>query len=95
MTLFNILKNTAKIAKKIGLKDYFWRLKSRLCAQKALIAVTHKILRIIYSLTKNRKNYQENKKDQRKTITSVQMSRIQLASTAHKTFSIFTSGSFN
>lgn len=66
----------AKITKETGLKDYFWRLKSRMCAQKALIAVAHKILRIVYSLIKSGKSYQEYKKDQRKAITSVQISRI-------------------
>lgn len=66
----------AKITKETGLKDYFWRLKSRMCAQKALIAVAHKILRIIYSLIESGKTYREYKKDQRKAITSVQISRI-------------------
>lgn len=66
----------AKITKETGLKDYFWRLKSRMCAQKALIAVAHKILRIIYFLIGSGKTYREYKKDQRKAIMSVQISRI-------------------
>ncbi|GEO79856.1 transposase, IS111A IS1328 IS1533 transposase IS116 IS110 IS902 [Companilactobacillus mindensis DSM 14500] len=63
----------AKVTKETGLKDYFWRLKSRMCTQKALIAVAHKILRIVYSLIKSEKTYREYKKDQRKAITSVQI----------------------
>lgn len=61
----------AKVKKESGLKDYFWRLKSRMCAQKALIALSHKLLRIIYSLIKSGKTYREYKKDQRKAITLV------------------------
>jgi len=63
----------AKITKETGLKDYFWRLKSRMCAQKALIALAHKMLRIIYSLIKSGKTYREYKKDQRKALASVNL----------------------
>lgn len=63
----------AKITKESGLKDYFWRMKSRMCSQKALIALAHKLLRIVYSLIKSGKTYSEYKKDQRKVITSVQI----------------------
>lgn len=59
----------AKITKKSGLKDYFWRLNSRMDKQKAVIALAHKILRIIYSLIQDGTTYREYKKDQRKAIT--------------------------
>lgn len=64
----------AKLTKKSGLKDYFWRLKSKMNNQKALVALAHKLIRIIYALIKNDISYQEYKKDQRKGITLVHQS---------------------
>jgi len=59
----------AKKTKKSGLKDYYWRLSSRMDKQKAVIALAHKLLRIIYALIQDGSTYQEYKKDQRKAIT--------------------------
>ncbi|MFB9769559.1 hypothetical protein [Lactiplantibacillus modestisalitolerans] len=38
-------------------------------AQKALVALAHKLLRIIYVMIAEEKNYVDYKKDQRKAIT--------------------------
>lgn len=60
----------AKNTKDSGLKDYYWRMRARMSSQKALIALAHKLLRIIYSLMESGKTYKEYKKDQRKMVTS-------------------------
>lgn len=59
----------AKATNKSGLKDYYWRLTSRMGEQKAKVALAHKLLRIIYVLIKTGQTYQEYQKDQRVQIT--------------------------
>ena len=59
----------AKATNKSGLKDYYWRLTSRMGKQKAKVALAHKLLRIIYVLIKTGQTYQEYQKDQRVQIT--------------------------
>lgn len=64
----------AKRSKETGLKDYFWRLHSRMTAQKALVALAHKLLRIIYVMIDEGTTYIDYKKDQRKAITLIPQS---------------------
>lgn len=59
----------AKQVKESGLKDYFYRLRSRMGAQPALVALAHKMLRIIYTMIDQGITYVDYKKDQRKAIT--------------------------
>lgn len=59
----------ARLTKESGLKDYYHRLVSHMGAQKALVALAHKILRIIYVLIKDGITYADYKKDQRIEIT--------------------------
>ncbi len=61
----------AKQSKETGLKDYFWRLHGRMTAQKALVALAHKLLRIIYVMIDEGTTYVDYKKDQRKAITLI------------------------
>lgn len=62
---------SAKKSKETGLRDYFWRLHARMTAQKALVALAHKLLRIIYVMIAEGKTYVDYKKDQRKAITLI------------------------
>ena len=62
----------AKNKKDSYLKNYYWKMHSRMCPQKALIALAHKMIRIIYSLIKSGETYQEYKKSQRKAIALTQ-----------------------
>ena len=55
----------AKKSNNSYLQDFFWRLNSRMGAQKAIVAVAHKMLKIVYSMIESEKNYQEYKNDQR------------------------------
>ncbi len=47
-----------------GLKDFFFRLRTRMGAQKALVALAHKLIRIIYAMVSNNCSYREYKRDQ-------------------------------
>lgn len=47
-----------------GLKDFFYRLRSRMGAQKALVALAHKLIRIIYAMLSNGSTFVEYKRDQ-------------------------------
>lgn len=55
-----------------GLKEFFYRLRQRMGAQKAIIATAHKILRIIYAMIKTGQSYTEHKKDQRPQLALAQ-----------------------
>ncbi|MCX2456569.1 IS110 family RNA-guided transposase [Lacticaseibacillus nasuensis] len=59
----------ARLKKESGLKDYYHRLVSHMGAQKALVALAHKILRIIYVMIKDGITYTDYKKSQRIEIT--------------------------
>ncbi|MFD1394188.1 IS110 family transposase [Lacticaseibacillus jixianensis] len=59
----------ARLMKESGLKDYYHRLVSHMGAQKALVALAHKILRIIYVMIKESISYTDYKKSQRIEIT--------------------------
>lgn len=59
----------ARLKKESGLKDYYYRLVSHMGAQKALVALAHKILRIIYVIIKDGISYTDYKKSQRIEIT--------------------------
>ncbi|EEI70559.1 IS110 family transposase [Lentilactobacillus hilgardii] len=48
-----------------GLKDFFYRLKGHMSAQKAVVALAHKLLRITYAMIETGSSYQEYRKDQR------------------------------
>ncbi|MBW4803398.1 IS110 family transposase, partial [Loigolactobacillus coryniformis subsp. torquens] len=55
----------AKSTKQTGLRDFYWRLCSRMGKQKANVALAHKLLRIIYVMIQTGATYQEYKKSQR------------------------------
>ena len=55
----------AKSTKQTGLRDFYWRLCSRMGKQKANVALAHKLLRIIYLMIQTGTTYQEYKKSQR------------------------------
>lgn len=59
----------ARLKKESGLKEYYHRLVSHMGAQKALVALAHKILRIIYVIIKDGITYTDYKKSQRIEIT--------------------------
>lgn len=66
--LKSILLNAAmgaKNTKNSGLREYYYRLLSRMGKQKAQVALAHKLLRIIYVMIKDGIAYQEYKKSQR------------------------------
>lgn len=54
----------AKSQKDSGLKDFFFRLRTRMGAQKALVALSHKLIRIIYAMLSKGSTYIEYKRDQ-------------------------------
>lgn len=55
----------AKNTKNSGLREYYYRLLSRMGKQKAEVALAHKLLRIIYVMIKDGIEYQDYKKSQR------------------------------
>lgn len=55
----------AKNTKNSGLREYYYRLLSRMGKQKAQVALAHKLLRIIYVMIRDGIAYQEYKKSQR------------------------------
>ena len=48
----------------IYLSKFYWKLKQRSCAKKAVVALARKILVIIYNLIKNNDVYKEEKFEQ-------------------------------
>jgi hypothetical protein len=52
--------------RKTYLSGFYWRLKSRRGAKKAIIAVSRKMLVIIYHMLKNSEKYSEEKFEQAK-----------------------------
>jgi transposase len=61
----------AKAKKEGGLKDFFYRLTNRMGKMKALVALAHKMIRIVYVIITEGVTYQEYKKDQRALRTLV------------------------
>ena len=55
----------AKRKRKGGLQDFFYRLTSRMGNMKAVVALAHKMIRIVYAMMTEGVTYQEFKKDQR------------------------------
>lgn len=55
----------AKRQKNTGLKDFFYRLSSHMGRQKAVVALAHKLLRIVYAMIDTGQTYQELKKSER------------------------------
>ncbi|WP_137638909.1 IS110 family transposase [Loigolactobacillus binensis] len=55
----------AKRQKNTGLTDFFYRLSSHMGRQKAVVALAHKLLRIVYAMIDTGQNYQELKRSER------------------------------
>ncbi|MFD0898416.1 hypothetical protein ACFQZ7_11880, partial [Loigolactobacillus binensis] len=47
------------------LTDFFYRLSSHMGRQKAVVALAHKLLRIVYAMIDTGQNYQELKRSER------------------------------
>lgn len=47
-----------------GLKDFFFRLRTKMGAQKALVALAHKLIRIIYAMLSNNCSFRDYNRDQ-------------------------------
>jgi transposase len=55
--------------KKLYLSGWYWRLKQRTDAKRAIVALAHKLLVIIYAMLKSKRPYDEQKFLQRKQMT--------------------------
>lgn len=60
----------ASHSKEDRFKDYYWKIRSKGGAQKAVIAVAHKLLRIIYAMIKTGEHYDPNHAGKEKSPTS-------------------------
>jgi transposase len=57
------------IYKKLYLSNWYWRLKQRTDARRAIVALARKLLVIIYVMLKSKSAYDEQKFLQRKEVT--------------------------